>query len=89
MTATTPRSLNGEETTTSVPLESSMDSVPTWGLFLFLPRSSTATDATRLMEPGNLTQRDEDEHFEEDANENDFDDNENDFAHYYVVIFKK
>ena len=82
MTATTPRSLNGEETTTSVPLESSMDSVPTWGLFLFLPRSSTATDATRLMEPGNLMRRDDDnEHFGEDANEMNFDDNEYLFAH--------
>ena len=34
------------------------------------------------MEPGNLMQRDDDdEHFEEDANENNLDDNENDFAH--------
>ena len=47
-----------------------------------------ATDVTRHMEPGKLMQRDDDENLEEDANENNLDDNENDFAHYYVVLFK-
>ena len=82
MTASIPRLLSGEETTTSVPLVTFMGSAPTWALFRFLIKSSMGIDVIRDQDAGVLTLKDKnDDDNLKDANEKDFDDNDYAFAH--------
>ena len=65
-----------------------MASAPTWELLQFLIKSSTAIDVSRDQEHGKLMQKDKNDDETQDANENDFDDNDIDFAHYFVILFE-